>query len=74
MKLLKSKAGMAGKLITIVVNCVLAGALIPTAVVSITGANGNFTGAALALWIILPVIIIIALVLIFLKVAGISMK
>lgn len=75
MKFLKTKRGFGtGTLVGLLIVAVLAGALVPVAVASIVAANGNFTGASSSLWILLPVIIVIAVALGFLKIAGVGMK
>jgi uncharacterized RDD family membrane protein YckC len=75
MKFLKQKAGFGtGTLVGLLIVAVLAGALVPVAVASIVEASGNFTGGASSLWILLPIIIVIAVALGFLKIAGVGMK
>jgi hypothetical protein len=63
---------MIGKLIGLVLACVLIGAVAGTAVTAIVNVNTGTWGSAAPLWLILPIVVVIAFVILLLKEAGVE--
>jgi hypothetical protein len=63
---------MIGKLIGLVLACVIIGAVAGTAVTAIVNVNTSTWGSAAPLWLILPIVVVIAFVLLLLKEAGVE--
>jgi hypothetical protein len=63
---------MIGKLIGLVLGCVIIGAVAGTAVTAIVNVDTSTWGGAAPLWLILPIVVVIAFVLLLLKEAGVE--
>jgi hypothetical protein len=63
---------MIGKLIGLVLACVLIGAVAGTAVTAIVNVDTGTWGSAAPLWLILPIVVVIAFVILLLKEAGVE--
>jgi hypothetical protein len=63
---------MLGKIIGLVVACVVIGAVAGTAVTAIVNVDTSTWGSASPLWLILPIVIVVAFVILLLKEAGVE--